>query len=99
MNPYLSFVLIVLIGSYLLGILVDILNMKVQPNELPEEFDGFYDSQKYKKSQKYLKANTRLGIMMDTVTTTRHQKLESSGVLTLELFVFACFPRKGSISA
>ena len=68
-NPYLLFVLIVLIGSYLLGILVDILNMKVQPEELPEEFDGFYDSQKYKKSQKYLKVNTRLGIIMDTVTT------------------------------
>jgi STE24 endopeptidase len=68
-NPYLVFVLIILIGSYLLGILVDILNLKVQPEEMPKEFEGFYDSQKYKKSQKYMKDNTHLGIIMDTVIT------------------------------
>jgi STE24 endopeptidase len=68
-NPYLVFVLIVLIGSYLLDLLVDILNLKYHSEELPEEFEGFYNSNIYAKSQKYLQANTRLGIVLDTVTT------------------------------
>lgn len=69
MNPYLVFILIILIGSYLLGILVDILNLKFQPEGLPGAFEGFLDSQKYKNSQRYMKDNTRLGIIMDSVTT------------------------------
>jgi STE24 endopeptidase len=37
--------------------------------DLPHEFEGYYEGEKYKKSQEYLKENTRFGIISDTITT------------------------------
>jgi STE24 endopeptidase len=36
---------------------------------LPEEYEGYYDAETYRKAQNYLKENTRFGIVADTVTT------------------------------
>jgi STE24 endopeptidase len=68
MNPYLFFILLILIGTYLLNLIVDVLNLRHVRSDLPEEFNGYYDEQKYKESQEYLKANTRFAILTDTVS-------------------------------
>lgn len=69
MNFFLIIILAILIGTYLLDLVVDILNMRHVKTDLPEEFEGFYDAIKYKKSQEYLRENTRFGIISDSVTT------------------------------
>jgi len=70
MNLYLILILAILIGSYLLDLIVDTLNLKHMKTDLPEEFQGHYDPAKYEKSQEYLRENTRFGILTDTVTTS-----------------------------
>ncbi|UCF85337.1 MAG: M48 family metallopeptidase [Desulfobacteraceae bacterium] len=69
MNYFLFIILGVLIGSYFLDLIVDTLNVRHLRTDLPEEFEGYYDAIKYKKSQQYLKENTRFGIISDTITT------------------------------
>lgn len=58
MNIYLIFILAILSGSYLFSLVVEILNIKALRVELNKEFDGFYDADKYKKSQEYLRETT-----------------------------------------
>ena len=69
MNYFLFIILGVLIGSYFLDLIVDALNVRHLRTDLPEEFEGYYDAIKYKKSQEYLKENTRFGIISDTITS------------------------------
>ena len=69
MNYFLLIILGVLIGSYFLDLIVDTLNVRHLRTDLPEEFQGYYDAIKYKKSQEYLKENTLFGIISDTITT------------------------------
>ena len=69
MNGFLLIILAVLIGAYLLDLIVDTLNVRHVTTVLPEEFEGYYDADKYKKSQRYLRENTRFGIISDTITT------------------------------
>jgi len=69
MNCFLIIILAVLIGTYLLDLIVDTLNVRHVRTVLPQEFEGYYDVDKYKKSQKYLRENTRFGIVSDTITT------------------------------
>lgn len=54
-------------GSYLIGALSDFLNLKNLNHPMPEEFQGYYDSQKYKDSQNYLKATTRFDLITSGV--------------------------------
>ena len=69
MNIFLIIILGILIGDYLLGLTVDTLNARHLKTDLPEEFDGYYDQAKYKKSQEYLRENTRFGLITDSITT------------------------------
>jgi STE24 endopeptidase len=69
MNFYLLFILTILIVSYVLEVLVEILNLKNLKTDLPEEFAGYYDAENYQKSQQYLKENTWFGIITETVFT------------------------------
>jgi STE24 endopeptidase len=69
MNAYLIIILVIIVGDYLLDIVVDMLNVKHIKTDLPGEFEGYYDAAKYKKSQNYLKENTRFGIIVDSITT------------------------------
>lgn len=69
MNIYLVVILFVIIGNYLLDIIVEALNVRHTSTGLPEEYKGYYDAEKYKKSQDYLKENTRFEIITDTITT------------------------------
>jgi len=69
MNIYLVIILVIIIGDYLLGIIVESINVRHIKTELPKEFEDYYDAEKYKKAQNYLKENTRFGIITDTITT------------------------------
>lgn len=69
MNIYLVIILFIIIGSYLFNLLLESLNIKHLKPELPEEFIGDYDQEKYQKSQAYLKENTRFDIISDTIMT------------------------------
>jgi len=69
MNVYLVVILAILIGEYLLDFFVEHLNVKTLKLKLPEEFAGFYDASKYKKSQNYLRENTNFRLVNDTIFT------------------------------
>lgn len=63
MNIYAIIILIGLIGSYILELVSDMLNLgRLSPN-LPEEFAETYDANSYKKSQEYTRATTRFGLV------------------------------------
>ena len=69
MNAFLIIILVILIGDYVLGLVVDSLNVKHLKTDLPEAFSGYYDGEKYKKSQQYLKENTRFDLIIGSITT------------------------------
>lgn len=69
MNIYLAAILAILIGGYLLDLVTDLLNLRHLKVELPDEFKDVCDPSKYGRSQDYLKANTRLSLLSDGLTT------------------------------
>ncbi len=69
MNTYLAVILIILIGEYFFNLFVEILNLKNIKTNLPNEFSDLYDSEKYEKSQRYLKETTRFELSTDTLMT------------------------------
>jgi len=69
MNPYLIFVLVVLIGFCLFDAWIHWLNLKVIRPDIPGEFVGVYDAGRYAKSQDFLRDSTRFEIGSDLVKT------------------------------
>lgn len=69
MNTWLLIVLLILIGSYLLDIIVSLLNLDALQPHLPEEFSSVYNKEEYKKSQMYTRANTRFSIIQSSYST------------------------------
>ncbi len=65
MNIYLLVIIIILVAEYLLSFLVETLNIKSASPKLPNEFEGFYNTETYKKSQAYLADNTRFSLFKD----------------------------------
>ena len=61
MNPYLFFILAVLILQYLLDLVVDVLELRSLDPVLPSAFRDVYDEEKYASSQKYTRVQTRFG--------------------------------------
>jgi STE24 endopeptidase len=61
MNPIAIIILAAIIFDFALNGLADYLNLTMLRNDLPEAFRGVYDSDRYRKSQQYLKVNTRFG--------------------------------------
>ena len=59
MNPYLIIILTALIGEFLLRSIARYLNLKALSPNLPAEFIGFYDEDKYRQSQEYTKVNAK----------------------------------------
>ena len=56
-------VILFLLFSWALDWVSDYLNVKHFQPKLPDEFKGYYDNEKYEKSQRYLKETTRFGII------------------------------------
>jgi len=69
MNLYLALVLVVLIGNLALEWITELLNLGRLDPRLPDEFHGFYDEEKYARSQKYTRERTRLGLLQSSFTT------------------------------
>ena len=61
MNIYAIIILTTLIFSYLLDLFTEILNLKALREQLPQEFEGVYDEEAYRKSQEYTRVGTRFG--------------------------------------
>jgi STE24 endopeptidase len=68
MNLYLVIILVILIGQYLLSLVVDRVNIKHLNPVLPNEFKGFYDEDKYAKSQQYARENSTFGLIQGTIS-------------------------------
>jgi len=83
MNIYLIVILAVLIGSYILELIVELLNLSAVKTTLPEEFKGWYDSAKYEKAQNYLKDKTRFSLIQSTVFTSLVVLLILSGAFNI----------------
>lgn len=61
MNPYLLFIVGLLVADWLFSLIVEVLNLKHFSTSVPKELADVYDAEKYKKSQKYLRENTVFG--------------------------------------
>ena len=61
MNTIALIILAAIIFDYALNGVADYLNLTMLRDDLPEAFRGIYDPDRYRKSQQYLKVNTRFG--------------------------------------
>jgi len=63
MNPYAVFILIALIAEFGINLAASLLNLRSLRPELPEEFVGTYDEERYAKSQAYTRETSRFGLV------------------------------------
>jgi len=68
-SPTLLIVITLLLGFFLFNSWIQWLNLKAVSPEIPDEFKGVYDEEKYAQSQAYLKDQTRTGIIIDGIQT------------------------------
>jgi len=68
MNNWLLFIIIVLLGNYLLEQILSYLNIKALVNKVPGEFQEVFDAEKYRKSQEYTKATSKFEQVQSTVS-------------------------------
>lgn len=68
MNAWLIAILLILVVSYILDLLVSILNLKALNPELPNEFVDIYDSKEYARSQKYTRVTTGFSLIERTTS-------------------------------
>lgn len=67
MNLIVVIILAAIFGDLILNGLADYLNLKSLRKDLPQEFQGVYDADRYRLSQDYLRVNTRFGWIVSTV--------------------------------
>ncbi len=67
MNIFLFLIILFLVLSWLLDFISNRLNIKNMSDILPEEFIGYYNEEKYKKSQNYLKDKTKFATISSTI--------------------------------
>ena len=61
--------MIILTGGYVISFIVAILDIAHTSPVLPHEFDGYYDAEKYRKSQTYLKEKVRFSLIESAIFT------------------------------
>jgi STE24 endopeptidase len=66
MNFIAVIILITLLIDFVLHLSADYLNLKGLQSDLPDAFTGVYDPDSYRKSQEYLRVNTRFGWITGT---------------------------------
>ena len=66
MNLFLAIIVGTIIFEYVLSFISRQLNLKSLTTGLPEEFVGFYDEEKYAKSQNYTRTNSSFGRISST---------------------------------
>ncbi len=62
---YLSVIITIIAGTYILSLIIERLNLSCLTDRLPAEFEGYYDAEKYKTSQQYLRETTRFELAVD----------------------------------
>ena len=70
MNLIAIIIIVTIIVNLVLNVVADYLNLRSLRNELPDKFQGVYDEDRYRKSQQYLKVNTRFGWITATFNVT-----------------------------
>jgi len=78
MNIYMIIILAALIADFVVNLITDILNLKALDETLPAEFEGVYDADTYKRSQEYMRVNTKFGFIVS-----------SFGLVVMLIFWFA----------
>jgi STE24 endopeptidase len=66
MNIFTCLVLSFVVAVYIIEIISNLLNLKNISNTIPQEFENFFDKEKYAKAQSYLKDNTKFAIFSST---------------------------------
>ncbi|MDR2437138.1 MAG: M48 family metallopeptidase [Endomicrobium sp.] len=66
MNVFTCVVLSFVVAIYLIETISDLLNLKNISDVIPQEFEGFFDKEKYIKAQNYLKDTTKFAILSST---------------------------------
>ncbi|MBW2562818.1 MAG: M48 family metallopeptidase [Deltaproteobacteria bacterium] len=61
MNIIAVIIFTVIFAEFVLNFISDLLNLRMLRSDLPDAFRGWYDADRYRKSQEYLKINTRFG--------------------------------------
>lgn len=69
MNNWLLFIIVILLGNYLLEQVISYLNIKALVNKVPVEFQDVIDAEKYHKSQEYTRATSKFGLVESTAST------------------------------
>src|SRR4030042_5197308 len=59
MNPFFFIILFALIIDYATGLVADVLNLRSLRSELPPDLAGVYQPEDYRRSQEYIRTNTR----------------------------------------
>lgn len=67
-NGYFIFVLAAVVGFYLLDLVSELMNLGSLRPELPAEFAGVYDTDKYAQSQNYTRVTTRADMIQATAS-------------------------------
>ena len=62
-STLLTLIVALLCGSFVLDRLLDLLNLIRMKPELPEKLRPFYDEERYRKSQNYLREKSRFGLL------------------------------------
>ncbi|MDR3195608.1 MAG: M48 family metallopeptidase [Endomicrobium sp.] len=68
MNIFTCIALSFVVAVYLIETIANLLNLKNISNVIPQEFEGFFDKEKYDKAQSYLKDNTKFAIFSSAFT-------------------------------
>ncbi|MFN1835783.1 M48 family metallopeptidase [Balneola sp. MJW-20] len=66
MNIYGWIILIALLLEFSLSVISDLYNLSALKKELPAEFEGVYDEERYARSQEYTRVKTRFGFITGT---------------------------------
>lgn len=69
MNIYTLIILAAIVAGFAVDVIADILNLKALKEDLPEEFEGVYDEESYRKSQAYTRTRTKYGFITGTFDT------------------------------
>jgi STE24 endopeptidase len=63
MNIYGALILFTLVATFMVKLVADLLNLRAASPVIPEAFRGVYEEEAYRRSQEYLKANTRFSLV------------------------------------
>ena len=83
MKPEYLLILLITITAldFVVDFVLDYLNLKHQKSELPAELKGIYNDEKYKKSQEYLKTNSKFGFISSIFNFVLIVTVLSTGLL------------------